>query len=137
MADFEYGVAVGFRTKEECDYFLNTFKQEEPEVWAQYVSNTWIRASDTAIAVHYNNMVDPFSYDDPKEANSIAEYAVDDFKACYVEVAVQVVLVEQDAGIKESKDLTDIESATIIDHLDSIISGVARVEIYKNEGFLD
>jgi len=136
MIASEYGVAVGFRNKEECDHFLNTFRQEEPEVWAQYVSDTWIRASDTAIAVHYNNMFYPFSYDDPQEANSIAEYAVSDFKACYVEVAVQVAFVEQDTETKESKELSDEESADIIDHLDTIISGVARVEVYKNEGFL-
>ena len=132
----EYGVAVGFRTKEECDHFLDRFKEEEPEFWAHYVHDTWFRASGTAIAVHYNNMADPFFYDDPREANSVAEYAVDDFKACYVEVAVDVLSVEQDADIKKSKELNAEESDIIIDHLDSIISGVARIEVYKNEGFL-
>ena len=137
MIDSEYGIAVGFRTKEECDHFLNTFRQEEPETWARYVQGTWFRATDTAIAVYYSNMVSPYSYDDLHEANSIAAYAVDDFKACYVEVAVDVVGVSQDTDIAESKELSDEESAELIDHLDTIISGVARVEVYKNEGFLD
>jgi len=130
---YELGIAVAFRTPAECDAFIAKFREEEPDTWQDYFASRWFRASDRAIAARYNLYMD-HSYEEIPVVESVAEYAVEDFHAVAKFVHVDVVCVDQEETIKKSEQLSDDEQAELVDQLDEIMNGAARVELRVNGG---
>jgi hypothetical protein len=98
----DVGIALGFKTKDECDAFIMAYKLKEPEVWKEMIVGLWDRADERVLIGRYEDVKWYRGYDDVDAVHDMLEWAVENHDAMFRFIRVgedyDDVAVEMDGG---------------------------------------
>jgi len=52
----DVGIALAFKTKDECDAFITAYKLKEPEFWQEMIAGVWDRPLDEVLTARYDDV---------------------------------------------------------------------------------
>jgi len=95
----DVGIALAFKTKDECDAFITAYKLKKPEFWQEMIAGVWDRPLDEMLTARYDDVKWYRGLDDVNAVYDMLEWAYNNHDASH-----RVVRIGEDEDDVEIED---------------------------------
>jgi len=79
----DVGIALGFKTKGDCDKFIMAYKLAEPKFWREVIVGSWDRVDVHVLVGRYEAVKWHRGFEDVDAVHEMLEWAVENCHAAY------------------------------------------------------